>query len=136
MAETTPRRRPAASSARGRTTRNTKDGDRVLVDLGNNQLVQMTERAQKKTKLSAVAPKKSAKGRYLRGARGTKSITLQFGKITTVRGKRSTKGKLFQIPVPGDAKIEDYIKIARKAQATAFITPDGVRYPVTSSRSR
>lgn len=136
------------SAARGRTGSRTSGtgsasrpgpmkGERVFVDLPNGGQSRVTERLRAKAGFTAVDPKKGASGRYLGGAKGTKSIVLHFDSPSSdLRGRKDPKraGKAsMAMPVNGKAKIDDYIQIARQARASSFTTPGGRTYPVGGS---
>lgn len=110
------------------------NGQRVRVDLPNGGQANVTERLRAKAGFTAVDPKKGASGRYLNGAKGTKSIVLHFDSASSdLRGRKDPNraGKAsMAMPVSGKSKIDDYIQLARQARATSFTTPNGRTYPV------
>lgn len=140
------KRKPASKPATGRSTgkrssgsggskssgkgggtsgRTYPNGERVLLDLGQGQISRATQRLATKAGLTAATPIKGESGRYKRGAKGAKSITLIFSLAS-----KSAPGNRMALPVAGNATIDDYIRIAGVAKAEGFVTPDGVSYPV------
>lgn len=116
------------------------NGQRVKIDLPNGGQSNVTERLRAKAGFTKVDPKKGPSGRYLGGAKGTKSIVLHFDSASSdLRGRKDPRraGKAsMAMPVNGGAKIDDYIQIANQARASAFTTPNGVTYPVGGGGGR
>lgn len=69
--------------------------------------------------------------RLIRGSRGAGSIAVPTGKKT-----KKGNDQLRYVPVPGDANLNQILTFLRKwkTKPKYFISPDGVKYPVSQGR--